>query len=182
MNGEMVTAPGNVRENDVELVKAADAKARAAVVSTVGGQAPEAKILPSTADVVLSAIAGTVGKLTDGEVPIETTTSKTADGRLAPEAFTALVGWQGMIAGLIKQGVVEAKPYEIDAKAAAADGNKLIEVASLISEAQNDKALLAAVRRAGGSAKPAKVEPAKPAEKPDMALDMARTMLDRRDK
>lgn len=166
----------------LEQLQASDAKVQAAVVETVGGQAPEAQIDSTSSQVVQAALSRAIGNLTGGDVKLPIVEQQ--PGRLAPGAFTGLMAFETMIDGLLAAGVEEAREYKIDAKDAASDPEKLIAAAQVINAAGKDKALQTAVRRnpAAGKPKaaekpavPAKVEPAAPPE--SQAKQLTRAMM-----
>lgn len=145
----------------LDKLQAADAKVQNAVVQTVGGQAPDATISPTASQVVQAALTKSVSTLTGGDVKLPVV--EQPPGRLAPQAFTALMAFETMIDGLLDAGIEEARYYKIDAKKAATDDNALVEASHLISKAGKDKALQTAIRRSPAAKASGKTPP--PAEK-----------------
>jgi hypothetical protein len=166
----------------MEKFKAADAKARATLVESVGKMAPKAKISTSASQVAQAALKNAVSALTDGTIDLPVV--EQLGDQLAPEAFTGLTAFQSLIDGLVAAGVPEAQAYKIDAKLAASDDERLIETAGIIRAAGKDKALAMAVKRmpAAPEAKPEAKPEAAPAPKPaaptpeSMAADITKAM------
>lgn len=146
---------------DQEIAQA-DAKMQAAVVDTIGRQAPDAQIDPTSAQVIQASLRKAVGAITNGEVNLPIA-EQPGTGPLNPQAYTALSSFEALIDKLVKSGIEEARPYKIDAKLAASDPNRLIQAAGIISKAGKDTALQTAVRKAGASSSK---EPSKTPEKP----------------
>lgn len=162
---------------DQEIAQA-DAKMQAAVVDTIGKQAPDAKIDATSAQVIQASLQKAVAALTNGEVNLPIA-EQPGMGPLNPQAYTSLSSFEALIDKLVKSGVEEARPYKIDAKLAASDPNRLIQAAGIISKAGKDTALQTAIRKAGATQPPKapEKEPAKPTEpaksEPSMGAKMA---------
>jgi hypothetical protein len=154
----------------LDKIRAAGAKASQAVVNTIGPQAPDAKIDPTMAQVLQAALQKTVSTLTDGEVELPDMPQE-ATGKLGPEAFTALMAFEGMIEGLVKSGVEEARAYKIDAKVAASDPERLLEASQTIMAAGKDRALAVAMKKASPLPPEPEAKPA-PTVEPPPALSM----------
>jgi hypothetical protein len=157
----------------IEKFKAADQKARQALVEATGKMAPKGRISATASQVAQVALQKAVAALTDGDVNLEVV--KQDDGAtLAPEAYTGLVGFQALMDQLVKNGVGEAKKYQIDATLAAADDERLVEAAQRIIAAGRDDSLAAAVKRIPAPAPEAPAAPpAPPAPAPNPAASAA---------
>lgn len=161
----------------LEKLKQADEKARRAVIDGVGKTAPKAKISATVSQTMQTALKATIAALTDGDIDLPVV--EQGDGPLAPEAYTALVGFQTLMEGLAKRGVPEAKKYVLDAKMAASDNERLFEAAQLVRDAAKDSALQSAIRRAPPEAATpeAPAEPAPAAPAPSKAEQLTQAMM-----